>query len=81
MGRDKIDSKLKELALCIELGDFSRASDLLSKLSSQTSHFTPEDVKKFISFLDFYSERVKVLERELQEKLSNKSKVDKSYLR
>ena len=81
MGRDKVELKLKELALCIELGDFSRASDLLSEISSRISHFTPEEVEKVVSFLDFYSERIKVLEREVQRKLSNKAKVDKSYLR
>ena len=81
MGRDKIEIKLKELSLYIELGNFKKASELLSEISDVVPSCSREDAKKILEFLNFYSHRLKQLEEKLGLEAINKLKVRKSYLR
>lgn len=81
MGRDKVEVKLKKLSFYIELGDYKKASELLSQISEAIPTYSSEEVRKIQEFLDFYSKRIKQLEERLGLKISNKSKVSKSYLK
>jgi len=81
LGRDKVDSKLRKLSLYIELGNFGKASELLSELSELIPLCSVEDGEKILKFLNFYSEKLKLLEKKFSVEAEVKMKVKKSYLR
>ncbi len=81
MGRDKVEGKLKEISFLLETERFSEASSLIQDLSENVAGFSEEDKKKILSFLEFYTERIKKLEHYIHCEMANKLKVRKSYLK
>ena len=83
MGRDKIDvrSELKEISLFLESGKFSEALKHLLKLSDSLEGITPEDAKKVVRFIDFYSRKLKSLEKQIVRNIANRVKIKDSYLK
>ena len=81
MGRDKIEDKLREISFYIEIGDFEKASELLSEISDAVPYCSQEDALKILEFLEFYSKKLKNLERSLILETNNKMKVRKSYFK
>jgi len=81
LGRDKIEDKLRKISFYIEIGDFKKASELLSEISDAIPCCSQEDALKILEFLDFYSKKLKNLERSLILETNNKMKVRKSYFK
>ena len=81
MGRDKVEDKLKQISFLLETERFSEALSLFRDLSENAAGFSEEEKKKILSFLEFYTKRVRKLEHYIHCEMANKLKVRKSYLK